>query len=180
MFDFYEGKLSFEEVVAVTGNVFGSTSNIEDFENSDFAKYVGQTDMLVMNAVTELQLHGMKVGLLTNNGYWSKAKKRSMIFPEANQFDVVVESCRVGYRKPQPEIYRKMLNKLNVLPTESIMVDDSPLVLEGAQLLGMSPVLVENQDTQKALDDVYKLLNGQKINDIDDIAHEGWRKSAFA
>ncbi|CAD5228027.1 unnamed protein product [Bursaphelenchus xylophilus] len=180
MFDFYEGKVSFEEVVSVTNNVFDKAGSIQDFENADFKEQVGTTDTLILNAVRCLQAQGYKVGLLTNNGYWSRQRERSMIIDEADQFDAVVESCRVGFRKPQPQIYKIMLDKLNVFPSESIMVDDSPLVLEAAHALGMGTVLVENQDTQKAIADIYRLLNGEKFNALDEISNTEWKKRVFA
>lgn len=73
-----------------------------------------------------------------------------------------------------------MLSKLDVLPEQSIMVDDSPLILETARNLGMATVLVENQDTPKAVADVYKILNGEVVVPFEDIAGPNWKKRAFA
>ena len=43
MFDFYEGKVSFQEVIAVTNDVFKKASKINDFENASFKEMVGTT-----------------------------------------------------------------------------------------------------------------------------------------
>jgi FMN phosphatase YigB (HAD superfamily) len=59
----------------------------------------------MLRVVRRLKKHGLKVALVTNNGYWTKAKERSMILGDISPFDVVVESCRVGFRKPDSEIF---------------------------------------------------------------------------
>ena len=61
-------------------------------------------------------------------------------------FDVIVYSSEEGIQKPDPEIYRRMLARLDVMPTESIYVDDSPTKAEGASQLGMHGLLFTGSD----------------------------------
>lgn len=49
--------------------------------------------------------HGLKVGMLTNNGWWTPKKQRSVICDDLSLFDVVVESCKEGVAKPHPKIF---------------------------------------------------------------------------
>ena len=70
-------------------------------------RVAGPRDEDIYKAIDKLKENGIKVGLLTNNGYWSKQKLRSTILDGCYElFDEVVESCRVGCRKPEKEIYQ--------------------------------------------------------------------------
>ncbi len=68
-------------------------------------------------------------------------------------FDVSVLSCEVGIVKPDPQIYMLTANKLGVLPSECIMVDDREDFCAGADAAGMRPVLHEsNHQTMQMID----------------------------
>jgi HAD superfamily hydrolase (TIGR01509 family) len=56
-------------------------------------------------------------------------------------FDVIVYSAEEGIQKPNPEIYRRTLARLDVMPTESIYIDDTPTKVEAANQLGMHGLL---------------------------------------
>jgi putative hydrolase of the HAD superfamily len=71
---------------------------------------MGPKDNDIFTAIEKLKENGIKVGLLTNNGYWTPLKQRSTILEGCYElFDAVIESCRVGLRKPDPEIYKVSL-----------------------------------------------------------------------
>jgi epoxide hydrolase-like predicted phosphatase len=55
----------------------------------------------------------------------------------ADLFDVMVISGIVGVQKPDPDIYRLVLKRLDLRPQETIFVDDFTRNLETAQELGM-------------------------------------------
>lgn len=55
---------------------------------------------------------------------------------------VVVDSSAVGMRKPDAEIYEHLLDELDVEPAAAVLVDDTPVNLEGAAAVGMRTVLV--------------------------------------
>lgn len=48
---------------------------------------------------------GLKTALLTNNGYVRDDREKTLRIQDVSMFDVVVESCKVGIRKPHPDIY---------------------------------------------------------------------------
>jgi len=52
-------------------------------------------------------------------------------------FDVVVISYEVALAKPEPEIYRLTLNRLGVLPGDTLFVDDRPENVDAAASLGI-------------------------------------------
>jgi len=58
-------------------------------------------------------------------------------------FDVVVFSADVGLRKPNPRLFRHVLERLRLLPAEVLYVGDTPLEdVAGARSVGMSVVWV--------------------------------------
>lgn len=58
-------------------------------------------------------------------------------------FDKVYYSCRVGMRKPDPEIFELVLNENNLKPEETIFIDDSIQHVKGAGACGINAFLLE-------------------------------------
>jgi putative hydrolase of the HAD superfamily len=56
-------------------------------------------------------------------------------------FDVRVFSCEAGLCKPEPEIYRNCLSKLDVSPSEVLFLDDREPNIRTAEALGLRAVL---------------------------------------
>lgn len=67
-----------------------------DPENVDLEDVMGGHDEHIAKAIQKLKQSGYKVALLTNNGFWSPLKERSLLLKDVSDFDVVVESCREG------------------------------------------------------------------------------------
>ncbi|MDH4211150.1 MAG: HAD family hydrolase [candidate division WOR-3 bacterium] len=62
--------------------------------------------------------------------------------PLRNYFDSVIFSCKVGYIKPEKEIYMKCLEELGVLPEEALYIGDGGSdELKGAKEVGMTTVM---------------------------------------
>ncbi len=91
--------------------------------------------------VARLKTH-YKIGLLSNIGdevfetlFDGRAKEL---------FDEVVLSYREGVAKPNPEAFRLIAQRLDVPPEECVMVDDIAANCEGAEVIGMHPILHTN------------------------------------
>ena len=54
----------------------------------------------------------------------------------------VIESCMVGTRKPEPAIYDRVLKSLNVMPQNTVYLDDLEVNLKPARQLGMRTIKV--------------------------------------
>ncbi|MFF4924906.1 HAD family hydrolase [Kitasatospora sp. NPDC001261] len=67
-------------------------------------------------------------------------------FDLAGTFDAVVLSADVGVRKPDPAIFRIVLDRLGVGADECLFVDDSESNLEAAAGLGFTPLLGLDED----------------------------------
>jgi putative hydrolase of the HAD superfamily len=59
-------------------------------------------------------------------------------------FTVFMSSCFVGFRKPEPDIYRVALEVTQKNADQCCFIDDRGINLEGAQRLGMHPIRLEN------------------------------------
>jgi putative hydrolase of the HAD superfamily len=95
----------------------------------------------------------LSTALLTNNfviGEGSNARGRMAEVFEL--FDVVVESSRVGLRKPDPAIYRLVCDELDVTPDEAVFLDDLGVNLKPARAMGMTTIKVV--DPADALDEL--------------------------
>jgi putative hydrolase of the HAD superfamily len=64
-------------------------------------------------------------------------------------------SCYLGVRKPDPEIYRRVLAITQRKPESCVMIDDRDLNLECARELGMQTIQFQN--TAQLRDDLARL-----------------------
>jgi putative hydrolase of the HAD superfamily len=59
-------------------------------------------------------------------------------------FDHVIESAKIGLRKPDPRIYRMMVEALGVDPKNCVYLDDLGVNLKPARNMGMTTIKVLN------------------------------------
>ena len=59
-------------------------------------------------------------------------------------FDHVIESAKIGLRKPDPRIYRMMVEALKVDPEKCVYLDDLGVNLKPAREMGMTTIKVAN------------------------------------
>lgn len=101
-----------------------------------------------------------KTGCITNNvrnqgegpGMASNADRAGRIAEVMDMFDVVIESSKVGIRKPNPEIYRIACREMKIEPGEAVFLDDLGINLKPARDLGMTTIKV--LDVDQALSDL--------------------------
>ncbi|MER6917161.1 HAD family phosphatase [Streptomyces sp. NPDC000594] len=87
-----------------------------------------------------LRARGYRLALLTNNVREWEPLWRAQL-PVDELFEVVVDSHREGVRKPDPEIYRILLDRLAVTPERVLFVDDTAENCAAATALGIRSVL---------------------------------------
>ena len=91
-----------------------------------------------------------KTGCITNNmpadaAGGGTAAHRSIYAREIMEmFDVVIESSKIGIRKPDPRIYTMMCEKLGVKPDACVYIDDLGGNLKPARAMGMTTIKVES------------------------------------
>ena len=97
-----------------------------------------------------------RTGLLSNA--WSEARNSvSARFGGLDVFDVTVFSAEVGLAKPDPAIYKRILQQLEAEASEAVFVDDYLPNVDAAAALGMGAVRFLN--TRQAQADVRAILN---------------------
>jgi len=89
-----------------------------------------------------------KTGCITNNlpaNAIGSASGRTLYIAEVMVlFDQVIESAKIGLRKPDPKIYRMMVDALGVDPAACIYLDDLGVNLKPAREMGMTTIKVQN------------------------------------
>ena len=90
-----------------------------------------------------------KTGCITNNmpsnAATGDAADRSLYAREVMElFDELIESSKIGIRKPDPRIYQMMCDKLGVKPDACVYIDDLGVNLKPARAMGMTTIKVEN------------------------------------
>jgi putative hydrolase of the HAD superfamily len=93
-----------------------------------------------------------KVGCITNNmaqgqgpGMADNARSASRTQDVMSLFDLVIESSKVGVRKPDPAIYQMMCDALEVPPASCVYLDDLGVNCKPAAQLGMKAIKVVNE-----------------------------------
>jgi putative hydrolase of the HAD superfamily len=89
-----------------------------------------------------------KTGCITNNlpaNAIGSASGRTLCIAEVMVlFDHVIESAKIGLRKPDPKIYHMMVEALGVDPAACIYLDDLGVNLKPARDIGMTTIKVQN------------------------------------
>lgn len=96
---------------------------------------------VVTDYVRGLRGRGIRNAILTNNireygDHW----RASLAVDEL--FDLVVDSCLEGIRKPDPLIYERALERLGVEPSAAVFLDDFEQNVVAARALGMHGIVV--------------------------------------
>ncbi|HLZ03960.1 MAG TPA: HAD-IA family hydrolase [Bradyrhizobium sp.] len=89
-----------------------------------------------------------RTGCITNNlpaNAIGSLSGRSLYVAEVMVlFDHVIESAKIGLRKPDPRIYRMMIDALKVDPTKCVYLDDIGVNLKPAREMGMTTIKVSS------------------------------------
>lgn len=87
-----------------------------------------------------------KTGCITNNlpanAIGSLTGRTLYIAEVMALFDHVIESAKIGLRKPDPRIYRLMVETLKVDPNNCVYLDDLGVNLKPAREMGMTTIKV--------------------------------------
>jgi putative hydrolase of the HAD superfamily len=107
----------------------------------------------------EILRERVTLGCITNNmksghgsGMSRTAEQAAVIANIMEMFEVVIESAKVGVRKPDPRIYEMACTELKVDPHSCAYLDDLGINCKPAAALGMTAIKVV--DPEQALDDL--------------------------
>ncbi|XP_042658969.1 bifunctional epoxide hydrolase 2 isoform X4 [Tyto alba] len=124
----------------------------------------GTVNAPLLRAARVLRRNGFKTCVLTNNWVDDSAGRlftAVLMNLLRRHFDLMIESCRLGVQKPDPQIYTYALDALQAKPHEVILLDDVGENLKPAREMGMATVLVG--DTETALKELEELSGIQLL-----------------
>jgi epoxide hydrolase-like predicted phosphatase len=112
----------------------------------DYAQFLRELGVgvhwMMVHRVRELRAEGYRTAILTNNvKEWGRYWKGSI---PIDLFDLIIDSCDVGLRKPDPAIYRLTCERLGVAPEAAVFLDDTRRHVEGARQVGLHAILVRD------------------------------------
>jgi putative hydrolase of the HAD superfamily len=112
----------------------------------------GDIRLRVVAAIDAIKAAGLLLGCITNNvpagkgagmaGTDARAAEMAAVLA---RFDHVIESSKVGLRKPDPRIYAMMCDALGVAPDQCIYLDDLGINCKPAAAMGMHAIKVTGE-----------------------------------
>ncbi|CAD5209991.1 unnamed protein product [Bursaphelenchus okinawaensis] len=156
--DYELGRLSFATFFNSLKAYFpGKTKNLTAEQVRQ--KTLGRRDPKMSVLIEKLRENGFKLGMLTNIGFRDETKDRTDTPSEASdQFDVIVESCREGIRKPNHRVYEITAFRLGVFSHECIYIDDLMRNCRGAELVGMKSFHLNNGNVSRLVEEIQRFL----------------------
>lgn len=96
----------------------------------------------LLKIAKNLKKNGYKIAILSDQ--WHLSKDVLMPKKEFSIFKNKTVSCDVGMRKPNINIYKMALKKINIKPHEAIFIDDQVWNILPASKLGIKTILFDN------------------------------------
>lgn len=128
------------------------------------AVLAGAVRPAMVAALDTLKTRGFTIGCITNNvpsgkgaGMARSESAAAEIAAIMDRFDHVIESSKVGVRKPDPAIYRMMCEALGVAAPSCVYLDDLGINCKPAAMLGMHAIKVTSGE--QALADLSAALD---------------------
>lgn len=113
----------------------------------------GDVRPAMVTALDRIKAAGLGLGCITNNvpsghgaGMADNPDKAAAIAAILARFDQVIESSKVGVRKPDPRIYAMMCAALGAEPSRCIYLDDLGINCKPAAAMGMHAIKVTSGD----------------------------------
>jgi putative hydrolase of the HAD superfamily len=100
----------------------------------------------MVTAIDRVKAAGLATACLTNNIAGGDVSADGEVRPDVAavmaRFDLVLESSKLGVRKPDPEFYALACERLGVTPDECVFLDDLGVNLKPARAMGMTTIKV--------------------------------------
>ena len=115
------------------------------------ALLAGEVRPEMVTALRRCKEAGLKTACLTNNFVtfddFPEAQRAAGRDDVLSLFDVIVESSKVGVRKPDPKFYEIACAELGTDASEAVFLDDLGVNLKPARAMGMTTIKVEDPHT---------------------------------
>ena len=118
---------------------------IHESISEEFKKWSGLiANQQVLELVDEARNEGWHTAILSN-----VIEPTYTVLQDAgfyDKFDAVIASCKEGFAKPEIEIYKIAVERLNTTAQESVFIDDKHANLKPAQAMGFKTILAKNPE----------------------------------
>jgi putative hydrolase of the HAD superfamily len=141
--DILNGQTYWQAVARDTEAHF-TPQQIEQLMEQDAAMWMDLNQTMVA-WIPKIKQAGLKLGILSNMGYGVLG----YILPRfhwLDQFDQLTWSCELGVVKPDPAIYLHTLKKLQVLPQQTLFIDNLVKNIVAAESVGLQALLFTSVD----------------------------------
>jgi len=135
-----------------------SNADLENFGRQWFKNI--QPNKIMIDVFCRVKSAGIKTGILTNNVYeWGPYWKK--VIGIHDLADHVIDSCKIKFRKPEPEIFRIAEEKSGFQPGECLLIDDIEGNCIAAKNIGWNFIHFKNNT-----DTVIKLFEQLRLEGI--------------
>lgn len=150
-----EGKISRQKTLTTIAKNLGvQTTKLDSLIQKYYRKHFKRNKQLFKQA-SKLKKQGYKIAILSDQWYFSH--DALMTHKSYKQFNPTIVSHDVKMRKPNPKIYKLILKKLKLKPSETIFIDNQKWNIEVAKKLGMKTILFKNnKQTSKEMGKLLK------------------------
>ena len=143
-----EGKITAEDFRSKLSSLTGHELTFDECKHAwlGYRKDVPQRNL---DLLKELRTKGYRLILLSNTNPFMMDWALSSDFDGKGSslndyFDALYLSYRLGIMKPAPDFFRQVLDNENILPEETLFVDDGPRNVEAAGKLGFMTMCPDN------------------------------------
>lgn len=138
---------------------------IESFFNFFQRKSLVYEDTLEI--IKYLKNKDIKIGILTDVPYgMDKIFVKKDIFKFEDMIDCLLTSVEVGYRKPDPQGYKVLAQRLGLMPEQMIYVGNEEKDIIGAKMIGMRTVLVDRYNNGLTFEENYRVKCLSELKNI--------------
>ena len=145
--DLEEGRLEGEEFYKLVRKLAGKHISNEVIDYS-LLGFIQETPAYKLEMLEELG-KSYNLYLLSNTNFIIMKWALSPQFTEKGKtldqyFDKIYLSCELGMSKPNPEIFKYLIEDSGIIPSETLFIDDSAANIETGKSLGMHVFQAEN------------------------------------
>lgn len=130
------GRASMDEAWAETGRLLAlGDGDLEALKNDFYLS--GYWDTELLSFISSLRPR-YRTGVISDA--WLGTREAVRQWVNNDSFDMIMFSAEENVRKPNPDIFRRALSRLQVSPEEAVFVDDLPHNIESARALGIHAI----------------------------------------
>ncbi len=129
-----------------------------------FEKFLVAIPIERLQAIRQLREKGFKLYVLSNTNplmfnHWIDLAFRQEGLSINDYFDGVVTSFQEKMCKPDPEIFQHVVDRYHLVPSETLMLDDSAKNCESARSIGLNAIQIDNSGDDSMLNVCARLAN---------------------